>query len=102
MAAAGPASSFGVPSTEDEKLARARRRVEALKGFYVHLIVFVLVMLGLVVVNALTGGPWWVIWVFLGWGIGVAAHAVMVMGRTSRAVADWEERQLRKYMTEDR
>ena len=75
MAAAGPASSFGVPSTEDEKLARARRRVEALKGFYVHLIVFVLVMLGLVVVNALTGGPWWVIWVFLGWGIGVVFNA---------------------------
>jgi len=44
------------PSSMDEaRLARARRRVAALKGFYIHLSVFVLVMAGLAVINLLTG-----------------------------------------------
>jgi hypothetical protein len=61
---------------------RARREaighVEALKGFYIHAIVFACVMTGLVIINAATGGGWWVQWPLLGWGIGLAAHALAV------------------------
>jgi hypothetical protein len=39
-----------------------------------------------------------VLWVLLGWGIGVLAHALTVFGHTSRAIADWEERKLREFM----
>jgi hypothetical protein len=74
--------------------------VEAIKGFYIHLGVFVLVLAGLFTINAASGGSWWVLWVFFGWGIGIAAHALMVFGRTPRAVADWERRKLKQLMTE--
>jgi hypothetical protein len=88
----------GVPDATEERLMQARRRVAALKGFYIHLAVFVAVLVALVAINVATGRPWWVIWVFLGWGIGVAAHALAVLGRTQRAVAAWEERKTREYM----
>ena len=67
---------------DNAKLARARRRVAAIKGFYVHLLVFALVLAGLFAINAVSGGPWWVLWVLFGWGIGVVAHGLAVFGRT--------------------
>ena len=91
------------PSSMDEaKLARARRRVAALKGFYIHLSVFVLVMAGLAVINLLTGPPWWMLWALFGCGIGVLAHGLAVSARTSRAIADWEERKTQQFMREER
>ncbi|MFZ1101976.1 MAG: 2TM domain-containing protein [Hyphomicrobiaceae bacterium] len=87
-------------ASEEARLARARRRVEALKGFYVHLFVFALVLGGLTIINAAVGGPWWVLWVLLGWGIGVLAHGLVVLGYTSRTIADWEARKLRQYLNE--
>ena len=57
---------------------------------------------GLVVVNFLTGGPWWVLWILLGWGIGVLAHGLAAMGRLSSALANWEERKIKRLMDEDR
>ena len=81
---------------------RAKRRIAAIKGFYIHLFVFVLVVAGLIVINALTGGPWWALGVLLGWGIGVLAHGVAVMGHRSKSLANWEERKLKQFMAEDR
>jgi hypothetical protein len=89
------------PSTpEDERLARARRQLAALEAFYIHLFVFATVLAALAVINWATGGPWWVLWVLLGWGVGVLAHALTVFGQTSRAIADWEERKLREFLNE--
>jgi hypothetical protein len=88
------------PAPDDERLARARRRLAALKGFYIHLLVFATVLAALFLINLATGGPWWVLWVLLGWGIGLLAHALTVFGRTSRAIADWEERKLRQFLNE--
>jgi hypothetical protein len=85
----------------DARLRRAKQRVAALKGFYVHLIVFALVLGGLVVVNAATGGRWWVIWVFLGWGVGVLLHGLAVLGRGWRALRAWEERKIAQYLAEE-
>ena len=82
--------------SQEEKLAQARRQVAALKGFYIHLFVFVAVILLLAIINAATGGPWWVLWVLLGWGIGVLAHGLFVFAGTSRRVAEWEQRKVRE------
>jgi fatty acid desaturase len=81
---------------QDEKLARARRQVAAIKAFYVHLFVFAAVIVLLAIVNAATGGPWWVLWVLLGWGIGVLAHGLFVFAGSSRRVAEWEQRKVRE------
>ena len=90
----------GTPAASEERLARARRRLAALKAFYVHIFIFALVLAALTVINAAVGGPWWVLWVLLGWGIGILAHGLTVFGQSSRAIADWEERKLRQYLNE--
>jgi hypothetical protein len=74
---------------EIEARAAARRRVEEIKAFYVHLFVFVLVIALLIAVNVLFSDVWWVQWVVLGWGTGVAAHAFAVFG-----LASWEDRKI--------
>lgn len=74
----------------------AKRRVQALKGFYIHLTVFLLVNAGLLAVNLATGGAWWVQWVFLGWGIGIVAHGLAIFGRTPKLIDDWQERKIQQ------
>ena len=87
-------------SEQASKLMKARRQVAAIKGFYIHLFIFALVMLGLGAINFAVGGPWWALWVLLGWGIGVLAHALTVFGRTSKRIAEWEDRKIRQLMSE--
>jgi hypothetical protein len=57
--------------------ARARRRVGIKTGFYVHALVFVLVNLGLLALNAAIGGYRWSVWPAWGWGLGLAIHGVV-------------------------
>ena len=79
---------------EQEKLARARRQVAAIKGFYIHLLVFVLVNAFLVAINLTTGSEWWAQWPLLFWGVGLLIHGLAVWGGLSRAVARWEARKV--------
>ena len=84
---------------DDAAYRRAKHRVAALKGFYTHLSVFVLVMSLLLVINLSTYGHWWVQWVLLGWGIGILAHAFSVFGPASWLGPEWEERKIKEYMS---
>jgi 2TM domain len=86
--------------TEAERRERAIRRVAAIKGFYIHLGIYLIVNAGLIVIDALTGPDWWVQWVMFGWGIGVVAHALAVFGHASKIVADWEDRKIKQLMAE--
>jgi hypothetical protein len=43
-------------------------------GFRIHAIVFVPSMVLLFLINMWIGPPYWVLWVLLGWGIGLLAH----------------------------
>jgi fatty acid desaturase len=82
----------------DEDYRRARRRVETIKGFYVHLVIFVAVMIMLFVINLMTSPTWWVQWPLLGWGVGLAAHAAVVFGLVGFLGPDWEERKIKEFM----
>jgi hypothetical protein len=50
-------------------------------GFNIHAISFVAAMVVQVIVNLLIGPPYWVLWVFLGWGVGLLAHWVFGRGQ---------------------
>ena len=57
----------------------AKKRVEAKIGFYMHLTVYVAVILLLMVINFLSSpGAIWFHWPMLGWGIAVVLHAFAV------------------------
>ncbi len=74
----------------------ARRRVAEIEGFYMHLAAFLGVTLLLTALNANVGDEWWVQWVWLGWGIGVVAHALAVYASKPQFLVNWERRKFRE------
>jgi hypothetical protein len=86
---------------QDPRYMEARRRVRREAEFYKHLLTYVIVMAGLVVINFLTSpGYFWVIWPMLGWGIGVVVHGLQTFAGNSFG-RKWEERKIREYMERD-
>ncbi len=85
--------------SNEKTLIEAKRHVAALKGFYIHLIVFLCVSAGLIAVNMATKTDWWAQWPLLGWGVGVLGHAVGVFSPVSLFGKDWEERKIKQHMT---
>ncbi len=81
---------------------QAKARVARLKGFYVHLIVYVGVNTLLFAINAVNGGPWWFQYPLLGWGIGIAAHAIGVFGGPMLLGPAWEQKKIDELMKRDR
>ncbi len=66
----------------DDQRQQAIRRIEAKRGFRGHFVVYLAVNALLVAIWAITSaGYFWPVWPMLGWGIGVAAHAVGVYVR---------------------
>jgi len=64
---------------EEDLRRRALRRVKLKTGFYIHATVYVLVNLGLAVVNGVSGGKSWALWPLAGWGLGLAIHGIVVV-----------------------
>lgn len=90
---------------EQERYKRAKEIVEARKGFFSHLLIYLLVNAGLFLMNLLTTGGdrvWWFYWPLFGWGIGVAAHGFSVFGFFGLFGRNWEEREVRRLMDKDR
>lgn len=62
-----------------DEFQRTKERLEARRGFLVHLVVYVVVNVALVVVN-LSAAPdyLWAKWPMMGWGIGLFFHGLNV------------------------
>ena len=85
-----------------QRYQRARQHVQALKGFYIHLSVYILVNAGLLLINLLSSpAALWFYWPLLGWGIGLAAHALAVLGVAGWLGSDWEERLISKILEQE-
>jgi hypothetical protein len=96
-----------------DKNTKAKRRVKELKCFYTHLTVYILINTILLVVKVIgnyyygdyfMGSLWhfstFASWIF--WGIGLSFHAIKVFKKNPFFNSDWEDRQIQKYMEEDR
>jgi hypothetical protein len=84
---------------KDEKFELAKKRVEDLKGFYQHLLSFVMVNVILFAINiVISPGRLWFYWVLLFWGIGLFSHGISVFGFNGILGRDWEERKIKEYM----
>lgn len=81
---------------------RAKQKVEALKAFYVHFILYLLFNLGLFALNLFTSpDTLWFFWPLLGWGLGVLIHALIVFGANIFFGKRWEEKKIRKIMEKE-
>lgn len=65
--------------TETERYYQAQKRVKEIRGFYEHLIVFILVTIILIVINLMTSPEYlWFLWCIMGWGVGLVFHGLKV------------------------
>ena len=73
------------------------RQVRRVRGFYLHLCQFVLVIGLLAAINLYTAPHrLWFFWPALGWGAGLLIHALRVFEWLPFLGADWERRQVEK------
>lgn len=85
-----------------EAYQSAKKRVEAKMGFYMHLSVYVAVILFLAIINFVTSSNTiWFQWPMLGWGVAVVLHAVTVFFFPSRFAVTEEmiEEEMKKSRT---
>ena len=88
---------------KDTNFQRAKKRVEALRGFYIHLIVYVVINMGLFLLNILTSPDvLWFYWPLFGWGIAIVVHGISVFwGFNPPLGTDWEEKKIREIMEKE-
>jgi hypothetical protein len=98
---------------QEQSYLRAKKRVKVIKGFYVHLIVYVLVNIfisGVIVFGLMQSDysfedaitNFGVISTWLFWGIGMFFHWLGVFGFKSLGLgSDWEERKIKEMMEKE-
>ena len=80
-----------------EEENRVIEHVKEIKDFYSHLINYVVVIIGLFIVNFITSPDYyWAWWAAFGWGIGVVSHGMSVFEVYSFFGADWEKKKKKK------
>ena len=94
--------------SQEESYDRAFKRVQKIKGFYVHFVVYVLVNIGLLVIKAKNVGQldanfwtWQTLNTAFFWGIGLAIHGLSVFGKELFLGKDWEQKKLEQFMNEE-
>lgn len=87
---------------DQKRYERAKKKVENLKSFYMHLTVFILVNIFLIIINWSTyDGYWWFVFPLGGWAIGLIVHGATVFAGSAFGV-EWEERKIQEYMERDK
>lgn len=82
---------------ENMAYAKAKDRVDQLKGFYGNLISYCFVIPILIFINLSTTKFQWFWFPMLGWGMGVTFHALEVFGYGK----NWEERKIREILEKE-
>src|SRR5690606_37204650 len=77
-----------------EEIKAAKRRVEELQGFYWNLASYVIINVFFLFLDLRDGTLEWVYWPLMGWGIGIAFHAIEVFGMFNSTT--WKDRQVQK------
>lgn len=85
--------------SENSEFNRAKKRVQALKGFYGNLTSYCIIIPALIFIN-LTFSPQyhWFWFSLVGWGIGLSIHAFTVFGYGY----NWEERKIQELLNKEK
>lgn len=92
---------------EAQRLERARKKVQAIMGFYKHLAAYVMVNLFLIAMKWFNLDPGEEFFTFgtfstaFFWGIGLVFHGVGVFGTNIFLGRNWEERKIQQYMEQE-
>ncbi|MCX2720280.1 2TM domain-containing protein [Lentiprolixibacter aurantiacus] len=94
---------------QEEKLKRAKKRVDEIKGFYIHLTVYLVIntfiMVNIAMQNFGNENEFWSFPTFVTpffWGVGLAFHALHTFQARTFLGKKWEERMIQKYIEKDK
>ena len=86
--------------SNEEAYLKVQKKVKAKKGFYLHLGIYVIIILFLAIMNWATKDPidddWWVAFPAVCWGTAVAIHAlaVFIFSGDGLLGEEWEEKKI--------
>jgi hypothetical protein len=93
----------------DERYNLAYKRVKRIKGFYFHLMVYLIFNGFIIIANSNESIPGnHILWSWenfstaLFWGIGLLAHGLSVFGRNIFFGANWEEKKIQELMEKEK
>jgi hypothetical protein len=85
-----------------EAYQRAKKRVEAKIGFYIHLAVYGGVNILLIVINLFTSPHYiWFKWPLMGWSIGLFFHGMSIYVFSGKKIKGIKEKMIEKEMKRD-
>lgn len=93
---------------EQIKYENAIKRIKKIKGFYIHLLVYIVINIMIIVVNIQnleTGESYFQFKNFFTaffWGIGIVSHALSVFGPDLFLGNDWEEKKIKELMDKEK
>ena len=98
-----PSASNGILPELSSGEQEAMEYVRDIRSFYMNLIQYAVVITALAVLNLLTSpGYLWFLWVAAGWGIGVVGHGLSVFEIINPFGDDWEKRQIKKRLRQQK
>lgn len=88
---------------EYQRYQRAQKQVEEIKGFYGHLLAFVLANGFMAYINLKYSPQYlWFLWSFLSWGLGLLFHGMKVFKYTPLLGKEWEQRKIKEFMEQEK
>ena len=91
----------------DESYNLAYKRVKRIKGFYTHLVIFIVINSIVIINNSFQSSntflwSWKNFSTALFWGIGLLAHGLSVFGRNIFFGKSWEDRKIKEFMENEK
>lgn len=92
---------------EESSYNRAKKKVDRIKGFYTHAIVYVVIntLLLLMIFRGYANvTDFWNLGSFstaIGWGIGLLFHGISVFGRGLFFSSNWEKQKMKQFLKEE-
>ena len=94
-----PIADSPASRTVSAEEALALARVRKIKGFYIHVVEYILIVGFLAIVNFLvTPRHLWVQWAAIPWALVLGLHGLKVFDRIPFLNGDWERRQVEKFL----
>lgn len=86
-----------------ERYQKAKKQVEEIRGFYVHLASFIITIVFLLYINLRYSPEYlWFLWPMLGWGFGLFFHAMKAFNYSPFLGKDWEQKKIKEFMDQDK
>lgn len=84
----------------EKRYEDAKKKVQELKAFYIHLAVYLLAVPGFIYLNIIsTPGFPWALFPIFGWGFGITGHGMEAFGYHPLLNKQWEEKRIREYIS---